>query len=170
MNTASPFNDRLLDRRNLLRLTGLGTVGLVLSACSTTSSKPGEEKGPGTVRVRVSAAGNVNPNEAGRASPIAVSVFVLSGIGAFQQADYFQLAENATTALGANLVGSDRVFLRPGETKEVTLSTAAEQSYVGVIAGFQNIDQASWRATTQVGHDDTVNVSVARSSISARKA
>jgi type VI secretion system protein VasD len=170
LNIASPFSQRLLHRRSVLKLAGIGSVGLALSACSTTSSKPEEDKGPGTVKIRVSAAGNANPNEAGRASPIAVSVFVLSGIGAFQQADYFQLAENASTTLGANLVGNDRVFLRPGETKEITLSTNAEQSYVGVVAGYQNIDQASWRSTTAIGREDTVNVSVGRSSVSARKA
>ena len=164
----SSFHQGRIDRRSVLQLAGLGAVSLALASCTT--SKPAEEdKGPGTVKVRVSAAGNVNPNEGGRASPIAVSVFVLSGIGAFQQADYFQLAEGASATLGASLVGSDSVFLRPGESKEITLSTAAEQSYIGVVAGYQNIDQASWRSTTQIGREDTVGVSVGRSSVSVRK-
>lgn len=159
---------RFPGRKAIVHIGCAAVLGLALASCQSTK-KEETPKGPGTVKVRVSASKGVNPNDAGRASPIAVSVFVLNGTGTFQQADYFQLTDNAAATLGSSLAGSDSVFLRPGESKQITLNTPGEQSNIGIVAGYQDIDAATWRATVAIGHEDTVDVSVGSSSVSARK-
>jgi type VI secretion system protein VasD len=156
------------------RSFGLFTFSLALALTGCNSSGSGRmpsalpEK-TGAVTVRVTAARNVNPSAEGGAAPIAVSVFLLSGTGRFQQSDYFQLVENTASALGDNLKASDSIMLRPGESKIVTLNMVDEQASVGVVAGYQNIDQARWRASVPVRLNDAVTVSIGRLAVSAGK-
>ena len=138
----------------------LGTS--LASGCGMFDSKPAPTP------ITLTAAGDVNPDTSGRPSPIRVHVYQLRSASAFQQADYFALADGKSGALGDAVVGSEEVMLSPGGTR--TLSTPIDEGarYIGVTAGFRDIDRSQWRSVRQIesGGVDAVQVSVAAHGVS----
>lgn len=119
---------------------------------------------PRTLNVTLAASGNVNPGPDGRAAPLPVQLYVLRSTGTFQSLDYFGL--RAGSGLSGDQVDSRSVSLRPGETKQLVVNTGTDGAYIGVAAGYRNIDSANWRAVTPIGTSDSYSVSAGRSSVS----
>lgn len=143
-----------------LVILALGTS--LASGCGAFDSKPAPTP------ITLTAAGDVNPDSAGRPSPVRVRVYQLRSASAFQQADYFALADGKSGALGDAVVGSEEVMLPPGGTR--TLSTPIDEGarYIGVTAGFRDIDRSQWRSVRQIDPAgvDAVEVSVAAHGVS----
>lgn len=154
------------------RLLVVSAAGLFLAGCVGGGGGGGlgglgggapEAQPSRTLTITLSASSNVNPGPDGGASPLPVQVYVLRSTGAFQSQDYFGLKGGGASS---DQVDSSSVSLRPGETKQVTVNTGTGGAYLGVIAGYRNIDSANWRATTSIGTSDAYRVSAGRSSIS----
>jgi len=92
----------------------------------------------------------VNPDVTGRASPVAVKVYQLRSTGSFESSDFFALYGNAAAVLGADLVSSTDITVRPGETKRFDEEIDPRTRFVGVVAGFRNLENARWRAIVPV--------------------
>ena len=56
--------------------------------------------------LEITVAGDVNPDDSGRASPVYLSVFELRDTGTFEYAEYLDLFRDARAALGAGLINS----------------------------------------------------------------
>jgi type VI secretion system protein VasD len=120
-------------------------------ACGCASSPPAPEPvEPVTLAVSLIALPDVNPDTRGRASPIAVRVIELRSPTAFEAADFFSLYEREQPTLGADFVASESFVIPPGATQGYTRKAGAETRYVGVIAGFRDLERSIWRASATV--------------------
>jgi type VI secretion system protein VasD len=152
--------------RMLLRRTVL-VAGLVLVLASCGGKEPPPlppPPPPGIVDLDLAAAGDVNPDKSGRASPITVTVYQLSGRSAFDGADFFQLSD--PKLLGRDLVARDDVALAPGAVRNLTRPLAEGARFVAIVASFQAIDKARWRAVAEVPPHGTTKLAAQLAGIS----
>ena len=73
---------------------------------------------PPLLRGAITVEPNVNPDRAGRPSPIVVRVYELKSVAAFNGADFFALFENEQATLSSELIGREEFQLQPAETRE----------------------------------------------------
>ena len=127
-------------RRVLLLLPALALAGCGGDAAPKTTG----------LRFIVQADDEINPNVKNEASPVVLRIYELKSLNAFSQASLFELLDNDTAVLGADMVGKREIEIKPGEKQAFERATPVDTHYIGVIAGFRVIDQASWRASTQI--------------------
>lgn len=152
----------------VMAATRYAAAGILLLAAAGCVSVPGaqtsEQPQARTISVTLGASSDVNPGPDGRAAPLPVQVYVLRSTGAFQSQDYFGL--KGGSAISADQVDSRSISLRPGETKQLSVNSGTDGAYLGVIAGYRNIDNANWRAVSSLGTSDSFVVRAGKSSIS----
>lgn len=122
------------------------TALLVLAGCSTLSPYSNVTK----LNLKLTASDQVNPDLNGRPSPVVVRLFELKHPVAFENADFFSLYERAKEPLAPDMVASEELELRPGETVELKLSLQEGSRYVGVLAAYRDLPDSRWRYTLQV--------------------
>ncbi len=157
------FRSHSMFQRRVFRAATIG-MGLFLAACTSTPEASGP-KYQDPISATVSASATANPSPSGSPTPTAVEIFVLKSPGRFQSMDYFQL--KGGSALGDDLVERKTVSVRPGQSTELTVNPGTEGAYVGVIAGFRDIENARWRALTPISGSSRLTVSVGKLSVSA---
>jgi type VI secretion system protein VasD len=131
----------LLSRRNFV-----GALTLLLGGCG------GGDKGPPTTGLRfiVSADDLINPNAESQPSPVVLRVYELKSLTAFEAATFFQLLDNDTAVLGPDMVAKREIEIKPGERQGFDRNTPVDTHFIGVVAGFRDIDSASWRAHLEI--------------------
>ena len=104
----------------------------------------------------------INPALNGRASPLVVRVYELSSWYAFHNSDFFDLYDNAESALADELISVDEIVIRPGEDYEYPMSLDSRTRYVGIVAAFRDIQNAQWRLVSEVEPRsyETINVAI----------
>ncbi|CAN7589076.1 type VI secretion system lipoprotein TssJ [Trinickia sp. LjRoot230] len=78
-------------------------------------------------------------------SPIVLKVFQLKTASSFGRADFFMLQDRPESALGSDLIGVDRMILRPGDTRTLHSAGSPDAHAIGVIAEYRLIDKTRWR-------------------------
>ena len=119
---------------------------LLLTACAALSPYSGVSK----INLKLSASEQLNPDLNGRPSPIVVRLVELRHPVAFESADFFSLYERAAKSLAPDLVASEELQLRPGETRELKLSVQSQSRYVGILAAYRDLPETRWRYTVPV--------------------
>ncbi len=137
-------------RSSPFRWPGAMAVLLLLAGCAKPPPPPPPPPAPVPVGCTVDADERVNPDIAGRASPVTVKLYQLRTAGKFEGGDFFTLYRDAAAALGPDLVAARDVTVRPGEQKRFTEEVAPETRFVGVVVGFRDIANARWRAVVAV--------------------
>ena len=97
---------------------------------------------------------NVNPDNSDRPSPIAVKTYELRSDLAFRQADFQSLFERPVPTLGPDIIAADEFVLVPGEARKVAYRPSPNTLYLGIVAGFRQMDRAHWRAVKAIDPDD----------------
>lgn len=110
-------------------------ISLVI-ACSHTPPK---------LQVTMRAADYLNPNQQGQANPIVVEIFQLKNGWAFSQADYQALTLLPSQTLANDLLDRRQVELQPAHSVSFKQPINEETKYLGIIAGYQHLQQANWR-------------------------
>ncbi|UZE23683.1 type VI secretion system lipoprotein TssJ [Pseudomonas sp. B21-056] len=128
------------------RCTLLFLTTLLLAGCATLSPFSTMTK----LNLTLAASDQLNPDLNGRPSPVVVRLFELRHPVAFEHADFFSLYERARETLSPDLLSSEELELRPGETVELKLAVAGGGRYVGVVAAYRDLPQARWRYTLPV--------------------
>lgn len=125
------------------RMKSLTLLALLLmsSACSTLSPNSRLTK----LDLELSASERLNPDLDGRPSPIVLRLLELKSPVAFENADFFALYERAKETLAPDLVASEELELRPGEKRELKLTTKDDSRYVGVLAAYRDLPESQWR-------------------------
>lgn len=126
-------------------LTAFVTL-VLLAACSSMSPYSTLTK----LNLKLTASDQLNPDLNGRPSPIVVRLFELKHPVAFENADFFSLYERAKESLAPDMVATEELELRPGETLELKLSVEEGSRYVGVLAAYRDLPNSKWRHTLQV--------------------
>jgi type VI secretion system protein VasD len=135
-----------------MHVTAILALALLLNGCGSAPAKPAEAKG------RISASAQVNPNSAGRPSPIHVRIFQLKEDGAFMGADFWSLVDKEQATLGASLVQRLEYDLVPGESKEFPLKISPEARVLAVMAEFADYRNAQWRVVTQAPNKSLMDI------------
>jgi type VI secretion system protein VasD len=127
--------------RRALVLGGLAVLG----GCGGT---PAPKVSP--LRVQITADPSINPNADDDPSPTVVRIYELKSDTTFRQADFFALFDNDAQTLGADLISKREFELLPGAKQSYERDAPIETDFVGVIAGFRDINTAQWRAIAPV--------------------
>jgi type VI secretion system protein VasD len=148
------------------RLKALPLVALpliaVLAACAS-APKPTEITGT------MQASANVNPSVSKRPSPLLVRVYELKTATAFNNADFVSLYQRDQAELGAEMVGREEMILNPGESRPITKIATPETRFIGVLAGYRDLDHAKWRSVVpiQPGQKQRIVISAEELTITA---
>ncbi|MCF6263447.1 MAG: type VI secretion system lipoprotein TssJ [Xanthomonadales bacterium] len=136
------------------------TILVMLSACG---SAPKREK----IGLQISASSDVNPDQQGRPSPIILHVLELNSEEQFNRLDYMSLTQSSGTALGPDLLGKTRLVLSPGDSQQLPLELNPQTTFLGLVAGYSNIDNATWRTSIAIsqGKTDGLRISLGQKSI-----
>ncbi len=105
---------------------------------------------PPLLRGSINVDPNVNPDRAGRPSPIVVRVYELKSVAAFNGADFFSLFDNEQATLSSELVGREEFQLQPAETRQYRRQLQPDTKFIGVVGAFRDLDQARWRQSVPV--------------------
>ncbi|WP_175754551.1 type VI secretion system lipoprotein TssJ [Burkholderia ambifaria] len=108
--------------------------------------------------ITVDVAPDVNPDLNRKPSPIVLKVFQLRAASAFDGADFFSLQDKPENLLGADLLGTDRVILRPGESRTLHYRGNVEAGAIGVVAEYRMLDRNRWRLTVPLPRAKQLNV------------
>lgn len=126
------------------RMLVLLTALFLLCACGGKKADP--EREPVELELVFLAEKDMNPNLKGRPSPLAVRVFELNGTALFEESDYFSLQTDAKAVLAEELAAITQSFvIRPGSRKEIRKPATPGATALGIIAGYRNIDGATWQ-------------------------
>jgi len=115
---------------------------------------------PTAIRANIIADTDVNPDARGRPSPVVVKVFELKSLAAFETADFFALFEKDKETLGGELLARDEFALVPGDKRVLAREVKPETRYVGVVAGFRDLERSTWRAAVPVPPKKTTPMTV----------
>ncbi|MEM5581699.1 MULTISPECIES: type VI secretion system lipoprotein TssJ [unclassified Roseibium] len=129
-------------RRTFLGFSGLSLFA-ALAACSRVPP-------PTPIKVELQADEFTNPNENGEPSPVVVRVYQLKEVTAFQNAEFFDLADNDKKVLGGDLIGVQEYEMTPGKSQDYNRDVSSEATHIGVIASFRDIESAQWRDTIEL--------------------
>jgi len=121
-------------------------VALFISGCSTTL----QPELPVPVEISIAASEALNPTEAGRASPVLLRIFELSGPSFFQSADFFTLLGDMGEAQHAEVMEIHEFTLMPGEIRVLRRRTDLAIRFLGVATAYRDLEGSSWRALAVV--------------------
>lgn len=131
-----------MTRRSMFR--GLAILSL-LAGCAPPPPPP-----PAVLTLQLSGGADQNPDTVGKAAPVAIHLFQLSGTGKFERADVFALIEREQQTLGTDDLASEEFVLSPGETRSITRELKKDTQFIGIAVLFRDIDRATWRAMSPV--------------------
>jgi len=102
------------------------------------------------VDLRFVAGGDINPDDSGRPSPLVVRLFELKSIAGFENAKFFSLYHHEKDTLGADLVSSEEIELKPGDVQDIKFALKPESRFIAIMCAYRQLDKASWRMVLPV--------------------
>jgi type VI secretion system protein VasD len=129
----------------LVLVLAVAALGLLSGCPKTVASLM-----PTSFEARLVASASLNPEPGGRASPLVVRLYELKDNAAFERADFFDLWDNESATLGADLVARDEIQLEPGQQRKVERSLDDATRYLGVVAAYRDLDNSEWRAIVPI--------------------
>lgn len=122
------------------------------------------EPGPTRLDAEVAATADINPDIDGKPSPVQVRIYELTADANFNRAGFFALFDNDQATLGQEMKAREEMVLKPGQQLRIEREYKEGPKFIGVIAAFQDIDNATWRAVQPVVEHETneFNIDVRR--------
>jgi type VI secretion system protein VasD len=99
-------------------------------------------------------------DNANRGLPVVLRLYELRAAGSFEAADFFELYDNESATLGADLLAREQVDMNPGQVQYKTRTTDPATHYLGAIAAFRDLDGSSWRALMPLDQNTTNSLRV----------
>jgi type VI secretion system protein VasD len=150
-------------RRELIGVAAtLVVLTAVLAGCKTAPPPPT------VIEASLQGSPQLNPSVSQRPSPLLLRVYELKSPTAFNQADFMSMYQSDQAALASDLVARDEVMLQPGETRPYKKQLAPETRFIGVIAAYRDLEQATWRVVVpvQVGKTQKLTIRADRLAVS----
>ena len=142
------------------RLVRLLVIGILMATTMVLLSSCGGAPKRENVGLQISATADVNPDLQGRPSPIILHVLELNSEEQFNRLDYTSLTQSSGAALGPDLLGKTRLILSPGDNRQLPLELNPQTTFVGLVAGYRDIDNASWRTSIPITQGDTKGINI----------
>ena len=142
---------------NPASLTRLLIISILMASMVLLSSCGGAPKRE-NVGLQISATADVNPDLQGRPSPIILHVLELNSEEQFNRLDYMSLTQSSGAALGPDLLGKTRLVLSPGDNRNLPLELNPQTTFIGLVAGYRDIDNAAWRTSIAITQGDTKGI------------
>lgn len=149
----------------------IATVATVLVLAGCGSSTPD----PTIVAMTINATNSINPNSDSEPSPVVLRIYQLKSDSAFNAAEFSEIFYNDRKVLGGDLLGQKEFNVKPGDSLTYDDTVSPETRYLGIVAGFRDIDNATWRLVEAAAPEsennlllnvDTLSVSFQRPSSS----
>ena len=105
---------------------------------------------------------------AGTPTPVQVRLYQLKSTARFANADYFQLSDKETATLGDELVAREDTFVHPGQSTKIAITVKPGAQYLGIAAGFRDIDHATWRVTAPLKSNMPITLSGDKVQVAAK--
>lgn len=135
-------------RRHVARLLlWLGALAL-LGGCG--SAPPPPPAPPIVLTAEITVADDLNPDAAGRSSPLLLAIYQLKNAEGFLNKDFFAVFDPAGGALGGDSIVREQLTLQPGGSRIYTAEFASDARFIGVAAAFSDLENAEWRAVVEV--------------------
>ena len=116
-----------------------------LAACSSDSTPD-----PTTATISILATEQLNPNVDGSPAPVVVILYELKSKSTFESAEFPQLFYDGRATLGGDLLGIQELEIKPGLKEDRMEDFSPETRILGVVAGYRNLNNATWRASTAI--------------------
>lgn len=129
-----------------------------LAACAGTA--PPTPPAPTIATLSIVTADDMNPNDAGKPTPVVVRVFRLAAPTAFQRAAYDDLFEKDEATLGADLVGTVDILVEPGMSETFNRVLGERDRWLGFVVTYRDAESAQWRALVPLRPYETTRVDV----------
>jgi type VI secretion system protein VasD len=124
------------------RLVIVLAIALAQTACSGPKPPP-----PTVAELTLAAAPGLNPAPPdNRPSPVVVRLYELGAADGFLNADFHQLAGDAASVLGKDLVAQDQFTVVPDSSRTLVRQVDPQTRFIGLIVAYRSLDQADWRA------------------------
>jgi len=111
-----------------------------------------------SAKAKISATGDVNPNNEGRPSPVHVRIFQLKEDGAFMGADFWALVDKEQETLAGSLVQRLEFDLSPGESKDFELKVSPDARVLGLMAEYNDYRNAQWRVVAKAPNKTLMDI------------
>ncbi|WP_270938730.1 type VI secretion system lipoprotein TssJ [Falsiroseomonas oryzae] len=145
------------------RRAGLAAL-LALAACASPPPPPA------VVTLEIEGTAEQNPDTTGRASPVALQIYLLNATAKFERGDVFALTERERDTLGTDSAGSEQFVIAPGERRTVVREVRQGVQAIGIVALFRDVDTgATWRAVRPIATSGptTIRIRLERNAVVA---
>ncbi len=137
--------------KKLITLITLAMLVPALFGCGTViDAKDAVFGGTTRIEAELAAAKDLNPDVDGQPSPLVVRLYALKSTTAFNNAGFFALYDSEAAELGDDLQNREELEVRPGQKLELERDFKDETRYLGVLAAYRDLDNASWRAVYEL--------------------
>ena len=137
-----------------LRAAVVILLAMLLAACAAAPPQKA------ALAMNLQAAPDVNPDQQGRPSPIIVHIMELKSVEQFNSLDYMSLTDPSGGALGADMVSRNQIILSPGASRQIPMELDAATTSIGLVAGYRDIDNATWRQAVSITQGTTTVITV----------
>lgn len=100
------------------------------------------------LELAVVASDDLNPDVKGQPSPLEIRIFQLSSLTEFERADFFDLYLD--NPLPSSLLDTRILIIKPSESTQVVTDLDMNTQYIGVVAGYRDLDHSVWHDSIQV--------------------
>lgn len=161
-----------MTERMLRRLLIVGALIGLVGCGGDDPPPPPAPPPPKVVSLTVKVAADANPNAAGMPSPVVVRIYQLTGTTAFAATGFFELQDDAASALGDELVNNETFVLAPGAVEVYQRELGEDVRFVGITAAFRDLSAGMWRSFHAVPPATTtlLEANVSGTEVSMRKA
>ena len=88
-------------------------------------------------------------------------LYELKSATAFNNAAFFALYDGDLAELGADMQNREEIELQPGQAVEIARELKPETRFIGIMAAYRDIDNATWRAVQPIEENETAELTIA---------
>ncbi|OMH38683.1 type VI secretion system lipoprotein TssJ [Motiliproteus sp. MSK22-1] len=100
---------------------------------------------PTRLELQAKASEDINPAADGSAAPLVILIYELSAKSKFESSDFFSLYAEKPATLGDEMIARVEQNIMPGQELTINRELKPETKFIGLVAAFRDIDNASWR-------------------------
>ena len=120
-------------------------LSILLAGCASLKEMANSEDESENVDVLILSTSTINPDIFNRPSPVRLDFFQLQKIESFAYTSYLDLIEEEGPT--EKIKSRSQYIIHPDSLKYINYEIKKDTKYLGVIAGYRNIDDVKWQLT-----------------------